>query len=149
MKIHVLGVFLYKYRGCLKRATRSSTIYQLIIAAYLVYLAIIPIAYGFHIYDWKIVPINNADLLSTSETDQQSFWLLGEFGGKYVFLKKQGVEMRGIIETVDTEKLERLSFDAKRADSLKFHMTGRTADNYKDNANETLDAIFSNAETIK
>jgi hypothetical protein len=139
----LLSVFLYKFRNCLKSGTRSAVLYQIIFAAYFVFITIIPISYGFHIYDWKIIPVEKTATFN-SLNEQDKIWLLGEFRGRYVFLKKSGIETSGIIETVSVDDVDRLNFDVKRAESLKYHMTMQSQSRIKSEANKVLDEMFIN-----
>jgi hypothetical protein len=122
-----LALFLYHFRGRLLAGSKSRIAYQVTFVAYLLFLTIVPIAFGFHLYDWKIVPVEEPQVISNliSEDKPQTslrLWLLGRFGDKYLFFKKTGIKARGVVEVFDEEQIKFLNFDPKRADSLRAQM---------------------------
>jgi hypothetical protein len=127
------AAFLWRYRGCVTlNGDANRRTYGLVAAAYLVYLAILPISYGFHLYDWRIVPVQNPTSsdsgLRVAENAPASFqaWLLGEFGGKYVFLAKAGPFAPGVLEAVAVSDVKHLLLEPSRSVSLKEHLVRHT-----------------------
>lgn len=127
--VAVWAVFLYKQWKCLLPGCRGREFYGSILILYMVFLFIIPVTYGFYLYDVKIVPIKDAQLVG-GQTDpaqggtNDEIWLLGEFGEKYVFFRKvkNKLSTQGIIETYDVKEIKHLNFDIKRSSTLKAHM---------------------------
>jgi len=126
--VFAFALFLYQFHGRLLEGSKSRTMYQMVFMAYLLFLTVVPIAFGFHLYDWKIVPIKEPQIIKNliSEDEQQAaslrMWLLGRFGDKYLFFKKAGIETRGVVEAFDEDQIKYLNFDPKRADSLRVQM---------------------------
>lgn len=124
-----VAAFLYRFRGCLKRGAPSREVYGFVLVAYLVFLAIVPIAYGMHLYDWKTVPVKEPRALGERYAEMATagtgaeMWLVGEFGGRYVFLRKDRLTGEGIIEAVDTKEIKHLPLDLTRSGSLKYDMS--------------------------
>lgn len=125
----VSASFLWRYRGCLAvNGGANRRIYELMLAGYLVFLAILPIAYGFHLYDWRIVPVRDPAALAAQAGATErgpagmQAWLLGEFGGKYVFLTKTSALSPGVLEAVAASEIKHLLLEPSRSVSLKEHL---------------------------
>ncbi len=127
-----VAAFLYRFRGCLKSGASSREVYGFVLVAYLVFLAIVPIAYGMHLYDWKTVPVKEPRALGEHYAEAAAsgagaeMWLVGEFGSRYVFLRKDRYTGEGIIEAVDTKDIKHLPLDLTRSGSLKYDMANGT-----------------------
>lgn len=126
----VVAVFLYRSWKCLDAQSKRREILGGILLLYFMFVSIIPITYGFYVYDLRIVPISDPKIRVELEAgvptgEGEEIWFLGEFGNKYVFFRKMGnpIEPLGIIETRNVADLKRLSFDIRRAGSLRIHMT--------------------------
>ena len=123
-----LGIFLCFFYGRLAPNSKSRNIYYVVLVTYILFISIIPITFGFHLYDWKIVPVKDTHMIRKllPEYEQHNMasrmWLLGKFGDKYLFFKKEGIEARGILEAFDDDHVTYLNFDPKRADSLRAQM---------------------------
>jgi len=125
-----LGVFLYRFRGCFKSDSKSRACYQIALVISLVLLIIVPIAYGLHLYDWKIVPIREPHIIEKlmhkdkEETRSSELWLLGKFGDQYLFFKKVQAKGRtseeGVIEVLDADQVKYLNFDLLRVQSAEY-----------------------------
>jgi hypothetical protein len=127
--IAVVSIFLYKHWKCLMPGCKGREFYGSILILYMVFLFIIPVTYGFYLYDVKIVPIKDSQLVSCKtdlvpDAKDDEIWLLGEFGEKYVFFRKvkNSLSSQGIIETYDVKEIKHLNFDIKRTSTLKVHM---------------------------
>lgn len=125
----VSAAFLWRFRGCLAaNGGANRRIYELMLVGYVVFLAILPISYGFHLYDWRIVPVKApvtaADGVAGAKRvpGEQRVWLLGEFGGKYLFLTKTGTESAGVLEAVAADDIKHLLLEPSRSFSLKAHL---------------------------
>jgi hypothetical protein len=123
------GAFLWQYRACLlNKGGPNRQLYEIVLVGYLLFTAILPISYGFHLYDWRIVPIKDAQQLAKQlHADQpvtpgMQAWLLGEFGNKYVFLTKASAADNGVLETVATDAVKHLYLEPSRSVSLKVHL---------------------------
>ena len=126
----VSAAFLWRFRGCLATAGGANRrIYELMLGGYFVFLAILPISYGFHLYDWRIVPVKAPAALTarldTAEAGpaRMQAWLLGEFGGKYVFLTKTSPLSPGVLEAIAASDIKHLLLEPSRSVSLKQHLT--------------------------
>ncbi len=127
----VLSTFLYRYYGALKENPRIKLLYQLTAVIYAVFIALIPISYGLHLYDWKLVPIKDPLIISNVIARERGvdahdkvdaslrIWLLGQFDNKYFFFTKKGLSGEGTIEVVNENKISFLNFDPYRANSLR------------------------------
>ncbi len=127
------GAFLWQYRACLlNKDGPNRQLYEVMLAGYLLFLAILPISYGFHLYDWRIVPIKNAGLLAKQLRADQPVapgiqaWLLGEFGNKYVFLTKASATDNPVLEAVAIDSVKHLYLEPSHSVSLKVHLVRTT-----------------------
>ena len=143
--VFTLALFLFRFYGSLKLGSQIRITYQLVIMLYAIFLVAIPVAYGLYIYDWKIVPIKETHKVGVffsenvkADTSSLRVWLLGEFGDKYVFFKKEKLGAQGVIEAFDVDEIKRLNFDPRRADSLRQQMEGRVQKAFLKGAQETL-----------
>lgn len=129
----IFGGFFYRFRGVFGERTRSRLYYQSAFIVYAVFLASIPISYANHLYDWKLVPLKDPQIVEhiinqeadqtlaeiDISSDQEPFesnwntthiWLLGQSDKQYFFLTKSGVYGRGVIEVIDASKIQHLNF---------------------------------------
>lgn len=126
----VSTAFLWRYRGCLRaHGGANRRFYEMMLAGYLVFVAVLPISYGFHLYDWRIVPVKQPAALTArldtagDRPERMQAWLLGEFGGKYVFLTKTSPLSPGVLEAVAASDIKHLLLEPSRSVSLKEHLT--------------------------
>lgn len=123
-----LSVFLHRFRDCLKAGSRSRAAYGMIFIAYLIFLTIVPIAFGLHLYDLKLVAVKEPQSLPgytekvTDSSSSYKVWLLGEFRNKYIFFTKPGYMKQGVIEMFDIDQIKKLRLDPSRAESLRTQM---------------------------
>lgn len=127
----VMSTFLYRYFGAMKESPRIKMLYQLTAVISLVFMALIPISYGLHLYDWKLVPIKDPRIISNiierergsavpdSDDENLRIWLFGNFDDKYFFFTKRGLSGEGAIEVIDEDKINLLNFDPYKANSLR------------------------------
>lgn len=123
----VVGGFLIQFRASLSRDPGSRRAYGLMAASYIVFLAILPISYGFHLYDWRIVPVREPESLARqfpegSQSSPALVWLLGEFGDKYIFLTKQDGLAGGVLQAVAVDQIKLMNLEPSRSVSLKQHL---------------------------
>lgn len=129
--IIVMSTFLYRYFGALRESPRVKLLYQLTAVISLVFMALIPISYGLHLYDWKLVPIKDPQIISNvierergveapdMDNANLRIWLFGNFDDKYFFFTKRGLSGEGSIDVIDEDKINLLNFDPYRANSLR------------------------------
>jgi len=142
--IAIMAIFVYRSWKCLSPTSKRREILGFIFLFYLLFLSIIPITYGFYLYDLKIVPIKDPHLVRTlsgkkaNSVGKDEIWLLGEFGNKYVFFRKvkNPIETQGIIETYDVSEIKHLNFNMRQASTLKMHMTYDVPDPVKQSQKE-------------
>ena len=135
----ILAIFLYRYRACLKPGSKSREIYGFILVIYFIFVSIIPITYGYYLYDLRIVPIKDPYLISSMSAknhgtanddmsakghgpaNDEEIWLIRKFSDRYFFLRKveDSKKTRGIIEVYDIQKINHLNFDIERSSTLK------------------------------
>lgn len=150
----VLAIFLFMHWKSLKSDSKSQGIYIAILAVYFIFLSIIPITYGFYVYDLKIVPIKDPHLVrcisdqEKDSSDNDEIWFLGEFSNKYVFFKRLKNELRnqGIIEVYNAQEIKHLNFDIKQTSSLKVLMKGHISDTLKKDTTNWILTDFSAKE---
>lgn len=118
-----VAYFFYRFRGLLKQGSRSRCFYQLAVMVYAVFLAIIPVSYGFYLYDWKVVSLRDTRIIEETLAQGKDgasahsvvpffqIWLLGEFDDKYLFVTKENIYDEGIIQVIDKDQINQLSFD--------------------------------------
>lgn len=122
--IVALAILMHRLHGLPK----SGIAYYMVMILCLAFFAIIPIAYGFYIYDWQLVRIKEPKIIEKlvpkekQKTTSACYWLLGRFGDEYLFFKKEGNEMEGVIESFDKEDIKYLNFNVKESDSLREQM---------------------------
>lgn len=123
-----LTVFLFRFRYCLKAGSRSRAAYGMVFIAYLVFLTIVPIAFGLHLYDLKLVAVKEPQLLPgyaekvTDGSSSHKVWFLGDFRNKYIFFTKPDYMKQGMIEIFDIDQIKKLRLDPSRAESLRTQM---------------------------
>jgi len=129
--IIVMSIFLYRYFGSLQKGPRIKLFYQVTAVIFVVFMAIIPISYGLHLYDWKLVPIKDPLIISNVIAEERGtepfnddgiqyrVWLLGQFDNKYFFFTKKGLRGEGTIEVINENKISFLNFDPYHANSLR------------------------------
>lgn len=138
----VVGYFLYRFQSRIKissddsRRVKGWWAYLLTVLSYPVFLILIPIAYGKHLYDW---PITRVKAMQYSEdvslshagkksaNDNSEIWFLGQFGDRYVFL--HDVKLKGVSEiemkseavfvTLKVDQMKSLSFHAQQSMTLR------------------------------
>lgn len=143
-----LTVFLYRFRDCLKAGSRSRSVYGMLFMAYLIFLTIVPIAFGMHLYDLKLVAVKEPQLLPgyaekfTGGSSSHKVWLLGEFRNKYIFFTKSGYMKQGLIETFDIDQIKTLKLDPNRAASLRTQMAN-TSYNLQKSEKIVLDDVLN------
>lgn len=119
----VAGIFLFRFHATLKAATSERRMYQFVGIALVVYFAIIPIAYGMYLYDWRIVSVQDPRALGGRYEKEQfkpgEVWLVGEFSGRYVFLRADPDSSRRTFDTVDAKEINRLNLDPRITSTLK------------------------------
>lgn len=127
----VMSTFLYRFYGSLQEGPRIKLFYQVTAIIFMVFMAIIPISYGLHLYDWKLVTIKDPLIISnviarergseplTEDGIQYRVWLLGQFDNKYFFFTKRGLSGEGTIEVINENKISFLNFDPYHANSLR------------------------------
>lgn len=132
--IIAFGILLYRFRLCFSGGHKNRLFYRIAAVIYIVFFAIIPISYGLHLYDWKLVPVKDSGFFEevTSAVKGESYdapgeeslnvWLLGRFGDKYLFFTKKGENGDGIIEVINEGKIRRLNFDPGTSASLRYQM---------------------------
>lgn len=125
----VSASFLWRFRSCLTtNGGANRRIYELMLVGYVVFLAVLPISYGFHLYDWRIVPVRDSAALAARlggaecAPGEQMAWLLGEFGGKYLFLTKTSTLAPGVLEAVAANDIKHLLLEPSQSVSLKAHL---------------------------
>jgi hypothetical protein len=139
----VVAIFLYRCWQCLDRQSKRRDIIRGIFIFYFVFVSMIPITYGFYVYDLRVLPISDPQIQAELEGGEPTgmgggIFFLGEFGDKYVFFRKMGnsIENKGIIETRNVQELKRLGFDIRRASSLRMLMTKDVPDQVKEKQKE-------------
>jgi len=129
------ALYLHRFQDSLKRGAPSREAYGFFLIAYVVFLTVVPIGYGMHLYDWKTVPVKEPQMLGPSFQDAGSnpgtgggsdVWLVGEFGNRYVFLRKNRATGERFIEAVTTSDIKRLPLDLTRSGSLKYDLSADT-----------------------
>ena len=132
--IIAFGILLYRLRLCFSGGHKNRLFYQIAAVIYIVFFAIIPISYGLHLYDWKLVPVKDPGIFDelSSQVKGESYnapgegnlkiWLLGRFGDKYLFFTKNGENGDGVIEVINEGKIRRLNFDPGTSASLRYQM---------------------------
>lgn len=130
------AIYLHRFQDSLKRGAPSREAYGFFLIAYVVLLTVVPIGYGMHLYDWKTVPVKEPQMLGASFRDAgpnpetgsrgSDVWLVGEFGNRYVFLRKSRATGERIIEAVMTADIKRLPLDLTRSGSLKYDLSADT-----------------------
>jgi hypothetical protein len=126
-----MAIFIYRFWKCIGDTSKKREVLGVVFLLYFLFLSIIPITYGFYLYDLRIVPVKDAHLVYTETEnkaisgEKDTIWLLGEFGNKYVFFRKikNPIESQGIIETYDVSEIKHLNFNMRQASFLKMHMT--------------------------
>ena len=141
--IVILGDFFFRFRGILKEKSKSKVYYHAAFIVYMVLIASIPISYANHLYDWKMVPLKDPQVVEqiinggAEETEavlnipiitksverkllSTRIWLLGQSDDQYFFLTKRGIYSEGVIEVIDATKIEHLNFayDPNQGDFL-------------------------------
>ncbi|MCK4815671.1 hypothetical protein KA005_07875, partial [bacterium] len=129
------SIFLYRFRWCLKNKTKSHGLYQSFLFLFMVLLITIPISYGRHLYDWKIIPVKDSYKIfdDTKESFSGGVWLLGRFNKQYFFLKKDDIKTKGIIKVFDESQIKSMNFALTEAASLRAEMELKKGEN-----NDTL-----------
>ena len=120
----VAAIFLYKYSAALKPGAAGRGWYQFTALSFVVYLAVIPIAYGMHLYDWKVVAVKEPRTLSerynAPHVTPGQMWFVGEFGGRYVFLRQDADSPQRIFDSIDVKEIKQLNIDLREPGSLKY-----------------------------
>ena len=132
--IIAFGVLVYRFWLRLDSGRKNRFYFQTAAAVYIVFFAIVPISFGLHLYDWKLVPVSDPGILeevsskgaaeidNVSDAGSLNIWLLGRFGNKYLFFTKKGETGDGLIEVVNEKKIRRLNFDPGSSASLRYQM---------------------------
>jgi hypothetical protein len=150
----ILAIFLIMHWKSLKSDLKSQRLYIGILAVYFTFLSIIPITYGFYLYNLKTVPIKDARLVRCisdqvkDSPDNAEIWFLGEFSNRYVFFKRSRNELKnqGIIEVYDAQEIKHLNFDVQQSSTLKVLMKGHIPDDLK---KDTVDLILDDFKGVK
>lgn len=127
----ISGLFSYRFRNISWRDSKSKWTYTYFLITYVVFLVIIPISYGYHVYDWKLVPIKDPTVVQSiikgeEETTQimsdefpEQIWLLGKFSDRYFFFAKTGYFGDNVIQFVNANRITHLTFDTKNTENLR------------------------------
>ena len=138
----VAVAFLIRFRAALKAATPERAVYQFMATALVVYLAIIPIAYGMYLYDWKTVSVKDPRALGgryeTEEFAPGEMWLVGEFSGRYIFLRADPYSSRRTFDAVDAKEIKRLNLDPRITSSLKRQLEAEDRRGYRAEASSAI-----------
>jgi hypothetical protein len=119
-----VAVFLFKFYGALRPGSAARGWYHFTALSFVVYLAVIPISFGMHLYDWKIVAVKDPRALGERYAAPHSIpsqmWFVGEFGGRYLFLRQDASSPRRIFDSVDVKEIKQLNIDLRDTGSLKY-----------------------------
>lgn len=146
----IFGLFVARFYARLKSGSQSFLYYKLSSLVYYIFLVGIPIAYGYHIYDWKLFPIKDgakiSEALAVSNSNRTFFriWFLGQFNDKYLFFTKSAYDAPGIIDIIDRGKISHLNFNIKKWDSFRYEMEGivTVSDDSSTKDDEELKELF-------
>ena len=100
------GNFFVQARSVLLEKSRRRLYYFAGFVVYVVFLAGIPVSYANHLYDWKLVPLKEPQvvhqILHKDAPDHSSLriWLLGQSDDEYVFLTLAEAFGEGVIASV-------------------------------------------------
>jgi len=153
-----LGIFLVR----LFRDGKSTSFVAITLSLYILFVSILPISYGRHLYDIKAVPISDPKRLyevsgiKSDITKSSRMWFLGRFGGKYLFIRKdnlitnQPVDINnialdrtdGIVESVNEADVKNMNFALDRADSLRELMKPSKGGKFRQDAQQVFDTAF-------
>lgn len=126
------GIFLYRFYDALKSRGRERSLYNLVALSYAVFLAIVPIAYGMHLYDWRAVGVKDPSSLGGRYSDPtrvpEKMWMVGEFGGRYVFLRGENISARKVFDSIDSKDIKYLNLDLRDNPSLKYLLSDHKPD---------------------
>jgi hypothetical protein len=130
--ILVVAVFLHRFRDALKSHLWDRGAYQLVALSFVVFLAIVPIAYGMHLYDWRTVAVKDPRALGGRYSDPSQaparMWMVGEFGGRYVFLREDRSSTRKVFDSVASKDITHLNLDLRDSASLKYLLSDHKAE---------------------
>jgi hypothetical protein len=119
-----VAIFLFKFYAALKPGSAGRGWYQFTALSFVVYLAVIPISFGMHLYDWKVVAVKDPHVLGerygTPNSTPKQMWFVGEFGGRYVFLRQDVSSPQRIFDSVDVKEIKQLNIDLRDTGSLKY-----------------------------
>ncbi len=119
------GVFLYRRQGFLRSDVIRRVTYRLVLIASVVLIAVVPISYGFYIYDWRIVLVEEPVFLKAvggsegEDIEPSKVMFLGRFEDRYVFLTEHGAQVTARIETLEQQAIKHLKFNLKRSGFLR------------------------------
>jgi hypothetical protein len=119
-----VAIFLFKFYPALKPGAAGRAWYQFTALSFVVYLAVIPISFGMHLYDWKVVAVKEPRALGeryeAPHITPSQMWFVGEFGGRYVFLRQDVNSPQRIFDSVDMKEIKQLNIDLRDTGSLKY-----------------------------
>lgn len=115
--------------------------YEIFVLGYALFVAAIPVVYGIHLYDWKIIPVRDPNFsvrpnAVSGGTDR--YYLVGEFSGKYVFLRRNEFTSRWTIDTFMVDDIKHLKFDLQGSESLKNQIATGTGGSLRQDAARLL-----------
>jgi len=139
--VFIFGIYIYRFSVTLKDGEEGHRIYrrfyQISFFLYVAFLLTVPISYGINIYDWNLARVKNPGAIKyilseeigkdfeESATSSPNVWLIGDFGGKYLFLAKKDPAAHGVIALIDQKKLKHLDFFSRMTGSLRQQMFHR------------------------
>ncbi len=119
------ATLLWNFRRHALAWSKTGGLYKATAFGYLAFIAMLPIAFGFHLYDWRVVQVTHPTdedilVLTTAQNSQDvRIWLIGEFGGRYVFVQRNELDTVALIVARDKDEIERLAFDTDQILGLK------------------------------
>lgn len=141
------AIFLYRFRDIIKGNYIDKLLYISVFTVTILFTSIVPVAYGLHLYDWKIAPIITSDLFpaplqhnqnsefssssgvadSAAEQSQPNQsnglnspkGLMGRFGKNYLLLETGPSTQCILVRTVAPEDIRNMTFDIKYKSSFR------------------------------
>lgn len=126
------GIFIYRLWTASRQGRIIKYINHTASIVYVIFLAIIPVSYGSNIYNWKMVPVEDNQIVqevfnlnennppTNGVVHPSAVWLLGQFQDKYIFATKSDEDQSTIIEVVDVDMLKRLRFNPTKVEFFSF-----------------------------
>lgn len=158
----VVSYFLYHCRKVGKSDSYSSFAYRSALIIHIVFLGMIPLSYGTHLYDMTIIPIDEPEIEkmlfgSQKETDgcidsTQNAWFLGRFDDNYYFFTKRvldGSDEEKVdinIATLAVKKVEQMNFVVDCGGETDYSLRGQVLGTDKD---DMVHEIVTRAVTAK